>query len=47
MRRTEMSHAAKSIFVFGLYVLAAGLTLLLAPNLALPVVIPPLVVPTT
>lgn len=30
-----MSHAAKSIFVFGIYVLAAGLTLLLAPNLAL------------
>ncbi len=27
-----MSHAAKSIFVFGIYVLAAGLTLMLAPN---------------
>ncbi len=30
-----MSPAAKSIFVFGIYVLAAGLTLMLVPNLAL------------
>jgi hypothetical protein len=30
-----MSPAARSIFIFGLYVLASGLTLLLAPNLAL------------
>ena len=30
-----MSHDAKSVFVFGIYVLAAGLTLMLAPNLVL------------
>ncbi len=30
-----MSHAAKSLFVFGIYVLGLGLTLLLVPNLIL------------